>query len=281
MRCKAARGGNKLSKYKLIAVDMDDTLLDSKLRISARAKKVIGKLREQGIYITLSTGRMFRSVQRYAEDLGINLPLITYQGALIKNALTEEVLLHRPVPLELARQVICDIQKYHYHINVYVDDRLCVEKITPEAEQYAAISGVDAIPVGGLLEFLKEPPTKVLAIAAEENIAALERELKAKYAGMLHVTRSKPNFLEFSHPRATKGEALAVLAEKLEVSREQIIAVGDAPNDIEMLEYAGTAVVMGNAREEIKAFADYVAPTNDQDGVAFILEKLVLEEQRH
>ncbi len=270
-----------MSSYKLIAVDMDDTLLDSKLRISPRAKRTIAKLRERGIYVTLSTGRMFRSVKPYAEELGINLPLITYQGALIKNALTEEVILHRPVPLELARQVIADIQKYHYHVNVYVDDQICVEKITPEAEQYSAISRVEATPVGSLLEFLKEPPTKVLAIAAKEEIAALERELKPKYADRLHVTRSKPNFLEFSHPQATKGEALAVLAQKLQVSREQIIAVGDAPNDIEMLEYAGTAVVMGNAQEEIKALADYIAPTNDQDGVAYILEKLILEEQRH
>ncbi len=268
-----------MSKYKLIAVDMDDTLLNSKFSISERNKKAIRRVRERGIHFTFSTGRMFRSVQPYAKELEINLPLITYQGALIKNALTEEVILHRAVPLELARQVIAEVKEYGYHINIYVDDQLYVEKITREAEDYARVCRVDVKPVGNLLDFLNQPTTKIVVIAAEEDISALEEKMKPRYGDKLHITSSKPYFLEFSHPKATKGEALALLAESMGISREQVMAIGDSKNDIEMLQYAGTAVAMGNARDEIKALADYIAPTNDQDGVAYILEKLVLEEQ--
>ncbi|MBM7853649.1 Cof subfamily protein (haloacid dehalogenase superfamily) [Desulfohalotomaculum tongense] len=255
---------------------MDDTLLDSDLNISPRVIEAVRKVREKGIHITLATGRMFCSAKPYAQKLGINLPLITYQGALVKNALSEEVLLHRPVPLELARRVVAKIKEYRYHINVYIDDTLYVEKITPEAEIYARISGIKAHPVGDLLQFLQQPPTKVLAVASEREIDELQREVKPLFGEQLHITKSKPQFLEFSHPRATKGDALAMLAEHFGVQRHQVMAIGDGDNDVEMLRYAGMGVVVGNAREEIKALAGYVAPSNDEDGVAEALEKLVL-----
>ncbi|MTI80511.1 MAG: HAD family phosphatase [Firmicutes bacterium] len=267
-----------MSYYKLIAVDMDDTLLDSNLNISSRSMDAVRRVQEKGIHITLSTGRMFSSVKPYAKKLGIDLPLITYQGAMVKSALSEEVLLHRPVPLELARQVVAKIKEYGYNINVYVDDKLYVEKITPEAEMYARISGIKAHPVGDLLEFLQHPPTKVLAVAKEPEIDKLEKDMRPLFDQQLHITKSKPQFLEFSHPRATKGHALAMLAERYGVEQKQVMAIGDGYNDVEMLDYAGLGVVVGNAREEIKKLADHVAPSNDEDGVADTLERFVLEE---
>lgn len=262
--------------YKLIAVDMDDTLLDSSLNISERVMEAVRKVREKGIHITLATGRMFRSAKPYAEKLGINVPLITYQGALVKNALSEEVLMHRPVPLDLARQVVAVIKEYGYHINLYVNDNLYVEKMTPEAELYQKISRIKAHPVGDLLEFIQEPPTKVLAVADEQKIDVLLREVKPLFGSQLHITKSKPQFLEFSHPRATKGDALAMLAEQIGAGQHEVMAIGDGYNDVEMLKYAGLGVVVANARDEIKELADYVAPSNDEDGVAYVLEKFVL-----
>ncbi|WP_031516695.1 Cof-type HAD-IIB family hydrolase [Desulfofalx alkaliphila] len=267
-----------MSKYKLIAVDMDDTLLTSDLRLSQFSLETVRRVREKGIHITLATGRMFSSVKPYAKQLGINLPLITYQGALVKNALSGEVLLHRPVPLELAQGVIAALNKYGYHINLYVDDQLYVEEITPEARRYAEICGIEAKAVGDLRQFLQKAPTKILAVAPEEKIDLLMNEIAPQYGNLLHITKSKPFYLEFSHPQATKGEALAMLADLYGVKREEVMAVGDGYNDVEMLKYAGTAVVVGNARDEIKALADYVARSNDEDGVAHALQELVLAE---
>lgn len=266
-----------MGKYKLVAVDLDDTLLNKEMNITEHAIKVVRQVRERGINITLATGRMFCSAKPYAEQLGINLPLITYQGALVKEMQSSAVLLHHTVPLELAKQLITDIKKKHnYHINVYIDDQLYAEELTPEGQRYQKICRIKMNTVGDMLKFLNKPPTKILVSASEQQVDALMQELKPVYGKQLHVTKSKAYFLEFSHPKANKGEALAMLAGRLGVERDQIMAIGDGYNDVEMLDYAGTGVVVANARDEIKKLADYVTLSNERDGVADVLEKLVL-----
>ncbi|ABO51558.1 Cof-like hydrolase [Desulforamulus reducens MI-1] len=261
--------------YKLLAIDLDDTLLNGQLKISSRNKEYIKRAQEAGIHVTLATGRMYCSALRYAKELELNLPLITYQGALVKEAQTGEVLLHRPVPLVLAREVIQRGSQLGYHINVYVDDTLYVEKITPEAEVYQRISGITAHPVGNLLDFLQEDPTKVLMVGGIEELDRLGEEMRCQYGTSLHICKSKPHFLEFSHPQATKGLALDTLAKGWGLTAEQVIAIGDAPNDLEMIDYAGLGVVMGNGEPEVKAKADYVTHSNEEDGVAEVIAKFI------
>lgn len=268
-----------MSKYKLIAVDLDDTLLDSRRRISQRTIETIQRVQQRGIYVTFATGRMFCSAQPFAKQLNIDLPLITYQGALIKNVLSEEVLLHRTIPLDLARQLIKLLQQDNYHINLYIDDDLFVAQANELGERYARNCRVDLNVVGDLLAFMKVAPTKILAVDSPQRISKLQQQLEQIYTpDVLHICTSKPEFLELSHPEATKGHALAELAKLFNVRQQEIMAIGDSYNDIEMLEYAGLAVVMDNAHDDIKKFADYIAPSNDQDGVAEVLEKLVLKE---
>ena len=266
-----------MSKYSLVAIDLDDTLLNGDLSLSRRSIETINKVKNAGVNVTLATGRMFCSAKKYAQQLGIDIPLITYQGALVKSPCERELVLHRAVPLELARQVIRDIKRYgDFHINVYIDDKLYAEKMTDAGVRYQKISQVKVNTVGDLLKFLKEPPTKVLVSATEEEVDYLLNELKPVYRDDLHVTKSKPYFLEFSHPKANKGDALAVLADRLGVERDRIIAIGDGYNDVEMFEYAGLSIAVGNARDEIKKLADYVTLPNDQDGVAKALEDIIL-----
>ncbi|GAB6159291.1 Cof-type HAD-IIB family hydrolase [Desulfotomaculum varum] len=265
-----------MTKYKMLAIDLDDTLLNSRLEISQRNQEYIRRARQAGVQVTLATGRMYCSALPYARQLELNLPLITYQGALVKEAGTGETLIHRPVPLELAREVIRLAQSRGYHINVYVNDTLYVAKLTPEAENYRRISGITPHPVGDLLAFLQEPPTKVLLVGEPEALNRLGQQMQQYFAGRLHVTKSKPHFLEFSHPAATKGHALDTLARRWGLTPQQVIAIGDAPNDLEMLAYAGLGVVMGNALPEVKEKADYVTLTNDQDGVAEVIARFIL-----
>lgn len=267
-----------MSKYRMLAIDLDDTLLNCRLEISPLTKEYIGRAREAGVHVTLATGRMYRSAQPYARELGLDLPLITYQGALVKEALSEEVLLHRPVPLELAREAIRLVNRLGYHINVYVNDQLYVEKITPEAEKYRQISGVPVYPVGDLLKFLDQDPTKVLVVGDEAKMDQLWKDMGKHFGDSLHVTKSKPHFLELSHPLATKGHALDILAKGWGLNREQIIAIGDSYNDLEMVEYAGLGVIMGNANDEVKGRADYVTCSNEEDGVAEVIKKFIFEE---
>ncbi|BAF60916.1 predicted hydrolase [Pelotomaculum thermopropionicum SI] len=270
------RIGGLMPKFKLVAVDMDDTLLSRDLKLTGRVREAVAAVRAAGVYFTISTGRMYRSALPFARELGLNIPLITYQGALVKNSHTGELVLYRPLPLARAREIIARIHELGYHLNGYLDDRLLVERDTPEGRRYAAMSGVEAEIVGDLLEYLDRDPIKVLTIAEEPLLDRLSAELTPLYRGKVHIVKSKPHFLEFSHPQATKGDALAYLAGCFGVKREEVMAVGDSYNDLEMLEYAGLGVAVANAREDVKKKAGYVTSAAYGDGVVEALEKFVL-----
>lgn len=265
-----------MGKIKLVAVDLDDTLLSKELELTSRVKEAVSAVQAAGVRFTVSTGRMYKSALTFARELDVDIPLITYQGALVKSSLSGETLLYRPLPLVYAREIISRVQKLGYHLNGYLDDRLLIERHTPESRRYAAISGVEAEAVGSLLEFFDRDPVKILAISEEPLLDRLSAELTPVYRGKVHIVKSKPHFLEFSHPLATKGEALAFLAGLYGINREEIMAVGDSYNDLEMLEYAGLGVVVANARDDVKKAADYVTSASYGDGVVEALEKFVL-----
>lgn len=262
--------------YKLIAVDLDDTLLNDRLEVTPRTRLALGQAHGAGVVITLATGRMYRSALPFTLDLGIEVPIITYQGALVKNACSGEVLLERLVPLDRAREVLAEGYEAGVHINLYLDDTLFVDSITPEGAGYAELAGVEMHPVGNLLAFLDREPAKILFIAEPDLLDGLRDRLRAKFADSLYITKSKPRYLEFMHPGATKGRALEALAEKLGCAASEVMAIGDSYNDLDMFRYAGMAVAMGNAPGEVKERAGYVTDTNNCDGVAKALEELVL-----
>lgn len=266
--------------YRLIALDLDDTLLTQNFTLARSTQDVLSKVMAGGVHVTLATGRMFCSSLPFARELNISAPLITYQGALVKHSVTGELLFHRPVPYDLALDVVRRVNKYGYHINIYLDDCLYVDEDTEAGKRYAAISRVPLHVVGDLEQFLlskQAAPTKVLAVAREDLLDCLAAEMKPIYGGKLHISKSKPHFLEFSHPAATKGCALEAVAAYYGVPQHKVMAIGDSYNDLEMLDWAGMAVVMGNARDEIKDRADYITLSNAEDGVGHALKKFVLE----
>lgn len=267
-----------MSNYRLVAIDMDGTLLNNDLKISPAARKVIKEVEQRGIKVTLCTGRMFASAKKYADELGINVPLITYNGALVKNSRTGKVIYERWVPMEEVERVVKICRKYGFQLNVYCDDKLYVENVSDYARMYAEKVMVPLNKVDDFLTFLKtnnKKVTKMLAIGKEEELDMMRREYCSEGTD-LYITRSQDHFLEFLHREATKGFGLQAVARYLSVKRDEILAIGDNENDLEMFRVAGTAVVMGNARKDIKAQADYVTASNDDDGVVQALEELVL-----
>lgn len=268
--------------YRLVAIDLDDTLLDNDLKISFRVREAIKLCLARGVLVTLATGRMFRSAWPFAEQIGLNIPLITYQGALVKNSTSGEVLHHLPLPRSFVEPVLGVVNSHGFHVQAYVNDELVMEEITPEAQVYIAQSRVPVKLAPNLLECLNSEPTKILVINFnEDELNALADELNSRFGNRLYITKSKPYYLEVLHPQATKGQALAALAGHLGIQRSEVIAIGDSFNDIDMIEYAGLGVVMGNAREEIKNYADYVTVSNEDDGVAEVLEKFILKGADH
>ena len=266
--------------YKLLALDLDDTLLNDQYKISERNIKALKEAALQGIEITIATGRMFRSALPYARELGITLPLITYHGALIKETTAENKVLRQwSVPYTLALEILRFGEAEGFHFNIYLDDNLYVKEENEYSRYYQSIASIPLETVGDLGDFLervRKEPTKLTVINREGRLEELQKALQVKYASDLSVVQSRPFFLEITHREATKGRALKFLVEKKNLSSSQVIAIGDSYNDIDMLQYAGVGVAMGNAPPDVQKAADFVAAANTEDGVALFLENYIL-----
>ncbi len=269
-----------MQRIKLVAVDLDDTLLRDDLTISEHTQEILRRVRESGVVVTISTGRMLPSARPYAEQLGFDVPIITYQGALVKSVFSGEVIYECPLNEDVARLVIQYGRKKGIHVNFYLEDKLYVERVTPVGEHYERLAGVPFTRVSDLEELLEAGlPYKLLLIQEEQLIGQSLQELREilqKEGLDAHLTKSKPTYLEVNHPKATKGTALEKLADWLGVSREEVMACGDSYNDLEMLEFAGCSVAVANAHPEVRSKAKYITASNNEDGVAQALEKLVL-----
>jgi Cof subfamily protein (haloacid dehalogenase superfamily) len=237
-----------------------------------RTLKAARAARESGLRMLVATGRMFRSVRPYVERLGWDEPVVCYQGAVVADPLTGRFLRHEPIPVELAKETIATVKEEGFHVNCYVDDELYVARVTPEAESYADFQNLPVHPVGDLVKWLSEPPTKLVAVGEPAALDALEERMKARFAGRLYISKSLPYFLEFASPDVTKGSGLAFLAEHLGFGADETVALGDGENDVELLEWAGYAVAVANAHERVLAVADFVCPSVTEEGVAQVLD---------
>lgn len=237
-----------------------------------RTRAAIEATRAAGTHVIVVTGRMFRAVRPYVEQAEIDDPVICYQGAVVADPTTGEFLRHVPIPLPTALEAVEAVVAAGFHLNCYVDDELCVAEVTPEARRYADFQGLQIHPVGPLQAWLKEDPTKLVAVGDPDALDELEAELKPRFAGRLFVSKSLPYFLEFAHPDVSKGAGLQFVAELLGFTPGRTVACGDGENDRELLEWAGFGVAVANAHEDILRRADLVVPSVDEEGVATLLE---------
>jgi Cof subfamily protein (haloacid dehalogenase superfamily) len=215
---------------------------------------------------------MFRSVRPYARKAGIEDPVVCYQGAVVAEPVTGRWLRHVPILLELARETIAALNDEGFGLNCYVSDELYVAEITPEARRYADFQDLELHPVGDLLRWLDEPPTKLVVIDDPDVLDDLKQQMLARFGDRLYISKSLPYFLEFASPDVTKASGLEFVAEHLGFSREHTVAFGDGENDIELVEWAGYGVAVGNAHDRVKEVADFVCPSVDEEGVARVLE---------
>jgi len=265
--------------YKLIAVDLDDSLLGNDLKISEANRRALYAAREKGVQVTIATGRMLDSALPFVKELNINIPVITYQGAFIKDTITGSTLEKMAVPMEYAARAIEECKKEKLHIQIYSEESYYYERENKYSQLYRSISGIQGTEVHNLLEFMKEDPIKVVIIDEPERIAVYRQHFDNMFGNVLQVSISKPYFLELTNINATKGNALAKLGSMLGISREEMIAIGDSYNDISMIEYAGLGVAMGNASDHVKTYAQYVTKGNCEDGVADVVDKFILRKE--
>ncbi len=218
---------------------------------------------------------MFRSVRPYLEQADLDEPVVCYQGAVVAEPASGRFLRHVPIPLEPAREAIEAVQARGFALNCYVDDDLYVAAETPGARSYADFQHLPLHIVGDLLAWLDRPPTKLVVVDEPAALDALKPELLAQFDGRLFVAKSLPYFLELASPEVSKGSGMAFLAEHLGFTAAQTVAFGDGENDRELLDWAGYAVAVDNADDELKARADWVIPGPREEGVAQVIEALL------
>ncbi len=259
---------------KLVALDLDGTLLNSAKQLTDRSRAAVHALAAAGTTIVLASGRMFRDCMApQVELLGVEAPVICYNGAIVLDPASGEILSERPVPAALVTPLLEFAAATDRTINVYLDDRLYCRRPTRWTELYVGRTGAQPIFRDDLFEwFAGRSSTKVLILDEPPLIEELLLAWQARVNGQLYVTVTDPEYLEFMNPTANKGWALQTLCERLGIDPSATAAFGDARNDLPLLEAAGIAVAMANGRPELHAVADIIAPTNDEDGVAHVIE---------
>jgi len=265
-------------EIKLIALDVDGTIMDRNFNISGQVKSTIKKALDKGIYVLIATGRMYSSTVPVAKHLGLKTPLIVYQGSLIQEFYqSNKVLLHHTLSYDLSLQVIKDLRAYGVQINAYINDKLYAEKISPILDEYASKRNADMVKIDNFESIDKFEPTKILGMDYDTNlIDKVRNELKEKYKNTINITKSTPNFCEFVNNKCSKANSVLFLAEKWRIEQSQIMAIGDQENDSEMLKIAAIGVAMGNGDKELQKTADYVTASVDNNGAARAIEKFVL-----
>ena len=268
---------------RLLVLDIDGTIAGQSNDVREPVKQAIRSAQTKGVQVAIATGRMYCSALRFYHEVGSTLPLLAYQGAWIQDPATQQIYQHLPVSRTTAEALLdyfeSDALRSLLSVHFYINDQLYVREVTPETKIYAERADIQPMPVGDLRKTLHSEPTKVLALSDDTTIIEqMLGSLRKQYTpAELYLTKSVATFFEATNPAANKGAAVRYLAEEiLGLNAQNVMTIGDNFNDLEMLEYAGLGVAMGNAPAQVQAIANWVAPDVEEDGAAAAIEAFVL-----
>ncbi|MGQ9502999.1 MAG: Cof-type HAD-IIB family hydrolase [Anaerolineae bacterium] len=269
-------------RVQLIALDLDGTLVGRSLLIPVRNRNALHAAMEAGCWVTIATGRSLVPTERFARELGLNAPLILYQGALIQDYRDGTIIHRQTLSLPLAREIAAFAAARQWVTQVHAEDGTAfTTRANPIVARMQAITGVPAVLVDDLVAWLDRPPLKFLFIETPEGTFDLIQELRERFDGQVNVVRSHDLIVEVTAPQVSKGHALAILAAYLGVPRAATMAMGDHDNDAEMLAWAGLGIAMHNASAAAQAAADIIAPylpspDGHDEAVAWAVERFIL-----
>lgn len=268
-------------RKKILALDIDGTLTNSDKDVSPATKAALARMMEQGHKVVLASGRPETGIRRYVRELELEKYggyVLAFNGARIIDCKTGEILYKRVLPRELlqglydfAKEKGCGLATHHGDVSVSAfppDEYVDLE---------ARINGMSVVQPEDFTGFVDFDMHKCLMTGKPERAAVLEKELQERYGDRADIYRSDPYFIEVMPQNVDKGSSMGRLLEIIGAEWEDTICCGDGYNDISMIRRAGVGVAMGNAQPEVKAAADYVAPGNDEDGLADVIEKFVLQ----
>lgn len=265
------------NKRHLIALDLDGTLLTDKKEISPRTKEIIFNAKKAGHIVVIATGRPHRASIDYYNELHMDTPMVNFNGALIHHPQNNKWdALHTPLPKETALSVVETCYELNVHnILAEIEDHVFLDQYDEEIINLFQDDGQESpFTIGSLKNELRDDPTSLLIHPKEDHIGQLRSHLNEHHAEVIeHRKWGAPwNIIEIVKKGLSKAVGLQKIAHYYHIPQERIIAFGDEDNDLEMIDYAGVGVAMGNAIDELKAIAKHVTTTNEQDGVGTFLE---------
>ncbi len=274
--------GFKMSEYKMIVLDLDGTLTNRNKEITPKTKETLMKAQEQGKIVVLASGRPTYGVMPLAEELHLEDYggyILSFNGGIIMNCKTKEVVFSRQIPAESNGKIIDLAQEHNVSILTYENRTLLTNR--PEDQYVQLESRINTLKIIPMtIEELKAHVTfsvpKFLMTDDGDYLAMVEPKVKAALGKNFSVYRSDPFFLEILPKGIDKAQSLERLLAVIGVKREEMIACGDGYNDLTMVQYAGLGVAMGNGVLPVRKAADYITLTNEEDGVAHVVEKFML-----
>lgn len=264
-------------KYKILVLDLDGTLTNAKKEITPHTRDTLIKAQEQGLKIVLASCRPTYGIVPLADELRLGDYegyILSYNGGQIIDWKTKEMMYENVLNPQIYPYLYECARKNGFTILSYKDEYIVSEDAgNPYVQHEAFLNRMSSITVPCFLDVIDFPVAKCLIVGNPEPLAVLEQEMKVELEGKLNVFRSEPFFLELVPNGIDKARSLAVLLDELKMKPEEMIAVGDGFNDLSMIKFAGLGVAMSNAQEIVRQEADYITLSNEEDGVAAVVDK--------
>jgi Cof subfamily protein (haloacid dehalogenase superfamily) len=258
----------------LLALDLDGTIIDPRLNLDPRDGEALARIKAAGVEVIACTGRPFPGALPWVQQLGLDGPIICYQGAQVRMPDGETILDHG-IAHDLAMEVIRFARERNLHVQAYRDDLLLIERDRPEAHEYSEHAGMEIHVVGDLDEGIGATTPKLVIVASSMALEQLLPEVRRRWAGRLIAATSMPTYLEFTTVESDKASALQFVCERLGVPQAETVAVGDGRNDASMIAWAGLGVAIEGSPPEVQAAADRTIPGPGLGGIKQLADLLV------
>lgn len=268
-----------MSAIKMIAIDLDDTLLRDDISVSDYTKDVLKRAMDQGIRIVIATGRMFQAARPWGKAIGLgDVPIICYTGSMTGLCESGKIIQDVRIPLDIAQEILDDIKAHGWYAHTYIDDELHVPYRDWRTDEYEKQCGVTAHVTGDDFWKLERAPTKILLWEKDKDeVREAEDFLRRKYGQLVGQVKSKPFFFEMNNKGCSKGKAVAALAAEYHIPPEEVMTFGNGNNDVSMLAMTPWGFAVANASESARKAARHTTLSNNEDGVARAVETYVLE----